>query len=111
MPRGFTYPRTIHLSDTDAVGIFYFARFYDLAHEALEECLHERGLTIHQILSEEEYLCPITHSSCDYKKPLRVGERVCDRSGNPLPSTRTPFRRPSREAKQPLLGVQVLCYS
>ena len=77
----FTPSRFVYFKDTDAAGIVYFARFFDFAHEALEEHLESSGMGIARILVEGEYLWPITRSECQYTSPVRLNDRLQIKGG------------------------------
>jgi 1,4-dihydroxy-2-naphthoyl-CoA hydrolase len=66
----------VTLSDTDAAGVVYFARFYDIAHRAMEEHFAKTNLSLGLMLREKDYITPVTSSSAEYKKPLRLSDRV-----------------------------------
>jgi len=73
---GFSYSRTIHLADTDAAGVVYFARTLSLCHEAYEEALAHAGVTIGELLGVADLIVPISKSEADYLRPLRSGDKV-----------------------------------
>lgn len=66
----------VTLSDTDAAGVVYFARFFDIAHRAMEEYFASRDLSLGAILRERDYLLPITSSSAEYRRPLRLSDQA-----------------------------------
>jgi len=72
----FTYKRTIHLSDTDAAGVVFFARTFALCHEAYEESLLAVGIELNEFLGRTGVVIPISHAEADYKRPLWTGDRV-----------------------------------
>jgi len=72
----FTYTRTIHLADTDAAGVVYFARTLSLCHEAYEEALAAAGIRLSALLGEEDLIVPILRSEAEYLRPLRSGDQV-----------------------------------
>lgn len=72
----FSCKRVIHLQDTDATGMLYFAQQLRLALEVFEDFLHERGQPLHSLISEKEYLMPIVHAEADYFSPLLVGDAL-----------------------------------
>jgi 1,4-dihydroxy-2-naphthoyl-CoA hydrolase len=65
----------VRLHHTDAAGIIYFTSIFVLAHECYESFL-EQGSSIRAILDDGEYLIPIVHAEADYKKPLKVSDKV-----------------------------------
>ncbi|MEY4939891.1 MAG: hypothetical protein RIQ93_1626 [Verrucomicrobiota bacterium] len=72
----FSYFRTVHLADTDAAGVVYFARTLSLCHEAYEEALAAAGLKLDQFLGGAGIVIPIAKSQAEYLRPLRGGERL-----------------------------------
>jgi 1,4-dihydroxy-2-naphthoyl-CoA hydrolase len=72
----FTYTRTIHLADTDAAGVVYFARTLSLCHEAYEEALAAAGVNLGALLGPEDVIVPISKSEAEYLRPLRSGDKV-----------------------------------
>ena len=72
----FSYERTIRLADTDAAGVVFFARTLALCHEAYEASLAAAGLDLNDFLGATDLVLPISRSEADYKRPLRVGDKV-----------------------------------
>lgn len=72
----FLYHRTVRLADTDAAGVVFFARTLALCHEAYEESLAAAGLDLNDFLGRADIVVPISRSEADYKRPLRVGEKI-----------------------------------
>lgn len=72
----FIYSRTVYLGDTDAAGVVYFARAMEICHEAYEESLRVMGVSLYQLLSEEEIALPIIHSSIDFYSPIVCGDKL-----------------------------------
>ena len=72
----FTHLRTVRLADTDAAGVVFFARTLALCHEAYEEALAAAGLNLNDFLGATGIIVPISRSEADYKRPLRVGDKV-----------------------------------
>jgi 1,4-dihydroxy-2-naphthoyl-CoA hydrolase len=72
----FTYHRTVRLADTDAAGVVFFARTFALCHEAYEEALAAAGLDLNDYLGRAQIVLPISRAEADYKRPLRVGEKI-----------------------------------
>lgn len=70
------YRRTIHLGDTDATGVIYFAKMQNIALEAFEDYLTCVSLDLASILKEKKFLFPIVHVDANYMQPLFVGDKV-----------------------------------
>ncbi|WP_204106809.1 MULTISPECIES: thioesterase family protein [Spirulina sp. CCY15215] len=71
-----SYQRTIHLADTDAAGVVYFANIFVLCHEAYEEALARSGMNLKVLVSPSGIALPIVHSSADFLRPLFCGDRL-----------------------------------
>lgn len=69
----FTYQFQVRLQDTDATGVLYFTRQFQMAIEAFEEFLKHRGYSLRQLL-ESNYLMPVVHAEGDYLAPVMVGD-------------------------------------
>jgi len=72
----FRYQTTIHLFDTDATGVLYFAHQFRLALEALEHALKSLGYTLARALEEANCYMPIVNATADYYSPLVVGDAI-----------------------------------
>jgi 1,4-dihydroxy-2-naphthoyl-CoA hydrolase len=72
----FTYPRTIHFSDTDAAGVVFFANTQAICHEAYEEALSAAGIELHAFFSAQSLIVPIGKAEAEYLRPLAVGDKV-----------------------------------
>ncbi len=72
----YDYTRTIHFPDTDAAGVVFFANYLSLCHEAYEEALGAAGLDVATFFSAHGIVVPISKSSAEYLRPLRVGDKV-----------------------------------
>lgn len=70
------YETTIRLRHTDAAGVVFFARFFELAHRAFEGLLDHVGHPLPEDLAGASVAYPIVHASADYRAPLRLGHRV-----------------------------------
>lgn len=66
----FIYTRTVHLADTDAAGVVYFAQVLAICHEAYEAYLAQAGVKL------QIFVIPIIRSSADFLHPLRWGDRL-----------------------------------
>ena len=72
----FTYKTQIHLHDTDAAGLIFFANQFKIIHDAYESLLEKFGWSFAHMLKKSPYFLPIVHAECDYKKPLFVGDKI-----------------------------------
>jgi len=67
---------TARLRHTDAAGVVYFARYFELAHEAYEQALAEGGMPLTPEVLSAGVLLPIVHAEADYAAPLHLGDEV-----------------------------------
>jgi 1,4-dihydroxy-2-naphthoyl-CoA hydrolase len=72
----FTYPRTVHFSDTDAAGVVFFANFLAICHEAYEEALSASGINLKTFFSDEGVVVPIAKSEAEYLRPIACGDKL-----------------------------------
>ncbi|HCH62811.1 MAG: hypothetical protein CL927_20660 [Deltaproteobacteria bacterium] len=73
----FETTRTIRLGHTDAARRMFFARQFDLIHEAYEDWLEANGLPIRTLLEDSDFGLPIVRAESDYRGSLFAGDRVC----------------------------------
>lgn len=66
----------IRLQHTDAAGVVFFARYFELAHEAYEHLLDGIGQAFPADLGGAPILFPIVHASSDYRAMLRLGDAL-----------------------------------
>lgn len=71
-----TFEMVIRLQHTDAAGVVYFARFFELAHLAYEDLLDEIGQPLPSDLGSAALILPIVHAEADYRAALRLGDRI-----------------------------------
>lgn len=71
----FTYSRTVHLSDTDAAGVVYFARLVSMCHEAYEESLVAEGVTLKSFFHDTTAV-PIVRAEINFFRPLYSGDKL-----------------------------------
>jgi 1,4-dihydroxy-2-naphthoyl-CoA hydrolase len=72
----FDYLRRIYLSDTDAAGVVYFAKGLEICHQAYEESLTQRGISLKQMIQEGKTALPIVHAEIDFLRPLCCGDQI-----------------------------------
>ncbi len=70
------YSRTIHLADTDAAGVVYFASVLSICHEAYEASLMDVGINLKTFVSNPEVAIPIVSASVDLFRPMFCGDRI-----------------------------------
>ncbi len=72
----FACNTSINLGDTDAAGVIYFARQYDIIHRAYEKLLAEIEFSIKYILDSSSFALPIIHSESDFILPITIGDEI-----------------------------------
>ncbi len=63
------------MSDIDAAGVVFFARYFYFAHNAYEEYLNSQQYSIKDILQSACSL-PIIHSEAEFKAPISLNETI-----------------------------------
>ena len=76
MENDYSYRRRIYLSNTDAAGVLYFAEGMSICHEAYEEWLQTRGISLQTILREQKIALPIVHCQSDFLRPIFCSDLV-----------------------------------
>lgn len=76
MSQEVTYYRTIHLADTDAAGVVYFASLLSICHEAYEEVLAQAGVNFGDFFRDAAAAIPIVHGEIDCFRGIYCGDRL-----------------------------------
>lgn len=71
-----SFETVIRLQHTDAAGVVFFARYFELAHLAFEDMLDAIGQPLPTDLANASLILPIVHAEADYKAALRLGDPV-----------------------------------
>jgi YbgC/YbaW family acyl-CoA thioester hydrolase len=74
--RYFTFPYTIGFHDSDAAGIVFFASLVRVFHQATEAWMESIGFSLARLLRERPFGLPVVHIEGDFRKLLRVGDKV-----------------------------------
>ncbi|MDB9339084.1 MULTISPECIES: acyl-CoA thioesterase [Cyanophyceae] len=72
----FTYNRTIHLQDTDAAGVVYFANVLCMCHEAYEASLEASNIHLKAFFTHPSVAFPIVHANVDFFRPMFCGDKL-----------------------------------
>ena len=72
----FTANAKVVLADTDAAGVVYFSRVFDIAHRCYEAMMEERGLPLSDVLATGHYAFPIVAATAELSSALRLGDRL-----------------------------------
>ena len=67
---------TVRLHHTDAAGVLYYSRLFELLQEAFESAMADAGLPLGELLRAGELRIPVVHAEADYTAPVRVGDRL-----------------------------------
>jgi 1,4-dihydroxy-2-naphthoyl-CoA hydrolase len=70
------YPRIVHLADTDAAGVVYFASLLSICHEAYEASLQAANIDLKGFFRDTSTAIPITHAEIDFYHPVVAGDRL-----------------------------------
>jgi len=71
-----TFETVIRLQHTDAAGVIFYARLFDLAHLAFEDLLDGLGHPLPQDLPNATLILPIVRAQADYRGALRLGDAL-----------------------------------
>ncbi|MCC6645249.1 MAG: acyl-CoA thioesterase [Polyangiaceae bacterium] len=71
-----TIPAGVRFQDVDAAGIVFFARVFDLFHDAFVASLREGGVRLEEVLRAGEWGAPLVHAEADYARPLAFGDAL-----------------------------------
>ncbi len=72
----FTYNRTIHLQDTDAAGVVYFANVLSICHEAYEASLEASNIHLKAFFTHPPVAFPVVHANVDFFRPMCCGDKL-----------------------------------
>jgi 1,4-dihydroxy-2-naphthoyl-CoA hydrolase len=72
----FEHECLVKLRDTDAAGVMYFPRQYDLVHDAYQIYLDSKGFGFKFLIHEAPYMLAVVHAESDYAAPVRCGDRL-----------------------------------
>ena len=62
--------------DADPIGILFFARAYELAHDAYEDLVRALGFSYREWFENETWGVPIRKSECEHLRPIRPGDEI-----------------------------------
>lgn len=66
----------VRFQDIDAAGIVFFAKVFELFHDAYVAALASRGVSLAAVLDERVWAAPITHSEARFRRPMRFGDEL-----------------------------------
>ncbi|TVP62141.1 MAG: acyl-CoA thioesterase [Nodularia sp. (in: Bacteria)] len=72
----FIYNRTIHLQDTDAAGVVYFANVLCICHEAYEASLEASKINLKMFFTNPPIAFPVVNANVDFFRPMFCGDKL-----------------------------------
>ncbi len=70
----YKYKTILKIHHTDAIGIAFYATYYTLAQECLENFLDFKGTSLQQLLYKT--ITPVVHSEADYFIPIKLSDKI-----------------------------------
>lgn len=67
---------TVRLHHTDAAGVLFYGRLFELVQEAFEAAMERCGLPLGELLRGGGFRIPVVHAEADYTAPVRVGDAL-----------------------------------
>lgn len=67
---------TVRMHHTDAAGVLFYSRLFELVQEAFEAAMAQMGISLGDLLRAGRFKIPIVHAEADYKAPVVVGDRL-----------------------------------
>jgi acyl-CoA thioesterase FadM len=72
----FTELLVVRLSHTDAAGVIFYPKIFEMEQELFERWLELGGFRVRDMLSGQLAPTPIVHCEADYRLPVRVGDKL-----------------------------------
>ena len=72
----YTMDTRITLGQTDCAGRLYFARLFEMAHQAYEEFLDTREIPLSKLLEMSQFHLPICACHGEFSQPIGLGEAI-----------------------------------
>jgi len=66
----------VRLPHTDAAGVLFYAKLFEIEEELFERWLELGGFSVRMMLEGGLAPTPIVHCSADFRRPVRVGDRL-----------------------------------
>jgi 1,4-dihydroxy-2-naphthoyl-CoA hydrolase len=70
---------TVRLGHTDAAGVMFFPAAFEVEQEFFERWLEAGGMSVRGMLEGAHAPTPVVHCEADYRRPVRVGDRLAVR--------------------------------
>ena len=75
----FSEHLVVRLPLTDAAGVLFYARIFELEQELFERWLELGGFSLREMLDGRFPPTPVVHCEADYRMPVRCGDRLTAR--------------------------------
>jgi 1,4-dihydroxy-2-naphthoyl-CoA hydrolase len=72
----FEYKTRVRLHQTDAAGILFYSKIFEMAFDTYAEFLQAHSMSVGYIISTADYTMPYIHAEADYLAPLVVDDLV-----------------------------------
>lgn len=72
----FEYRHIVRFSEVDQAGVVFFARYFEIAHSALEAFFDHIGWSFAELFKAGEEGFPLVHAEADYRAPARLGDAL-----------------------------------
>jgi acyl-CoA thioesterase FadM len=72
----FTEHLVVRLPHTDAAGVLFFPKIFELEEELFERWLELGGFSLREMLERKIAPTPIVHCEADFRAPVRAGDRL-----------------------------------
>ena len=75
-PTDFTERLVIRLPHTDAAGVVFYPKVFEIEQELFERWLELGGFSLRDMLERRLAPTPIVHCEADYRLPVRAGDKL-----------------------------------
>ena len=72
----YAHRTRVRFQDVDAAGIVFFARVFELFHDAYVEGLRARGVDLARVLEAGAWGAPLTRAEARFRRPIRFGDAL-----------------------------------
>lgn len=75
----FSEHLVVRLPHTDAAGVIFYAKIFEIEEELFERWLELGGFSVGAMIDRRLAPTPIVHCTADFRRPVRVGDRLTAR--------------------------------
>jgi 1,4-dihydroxy-2-naphthoyl-CoA hydrolase len=72
----FSHKTKVQLHHTDAAGVLFYSKLFELMFEAFDALLDKMGASVAYIIRESDFLLPFVHTEADFFIPLFVDDEI-----------------------------------